>query len=283
MPATFPAALTAPSASWADAPARSTTAKSGGTPGAGRVRPAWISYAVTSLPAAKANGPGVPATRARTRTPRGRGAADRRRESRRPEPAKIRDRALAPGHDDEIGRAELGRRRDPAHADPGLLGERLEVVEVREAREPDDRDLDRHALAARGLARRVEIERILGGRQPAGDPRHDPEHGHARARGQLLEPRTEHRHVAAEPVHDEAAHARAVGRIEERERAHECSEHAAAVDVADEQDARVGEPGDAHVHDLGRREVDLGGTPCAFDDDEVVGAPETRQALADDR
>ena len=58
--------------------------------------------------------------------------------------------------------------------------------------------------------------------------------------------------VAAELVDDEAGDARALVGLEQLERADERGEDAAAIDVADEQHRRVGEPRDVHVDDVAR-------------------------------
>ncbi len=52
--------------------------------------------------------------------------------------------------------------------------------------------------------------------------------------------------------------------------ADELGDDAAAVDVAEEDDGDVCGGGEAHVGDVARAEVDLGGAACAFDDDEVA-------------
>ena len=107
--------------------------------------------------------------------------------------------------------------------------------------------------------------------------RHDAQHRHAGARGQHVEPGREQLAVAAELVDDEGRDARALVRLEQLERADQRGEHAAAVDVADEQHRRVGEPRDVHVDDVARAQVDLGRAARALDHDQLVALA---QALA---
>ena len=104
-----------------------------------------------------------------------------------------------------------------------------------------------------------------------------------------LGPGAEQRGVAAEPVEDEAGEPLA-GRVgDERPRAVEVGERAAAVDVGDEQGGGVGVGEHPVVDEVG--EVDLGRAAGALDDDELVLAaqpverrghrrPQVRAALA---
>ena len=199
------------------------------------------------------------------------------------EPGEIRHRALAARQHHEVRRAERRRRRDEAEAHSGLGGERLEVIEVREPRQPHDRDLDRvGGSVVRAARERVEVERVLRSYQPLLEPRHDTQHGHAGTRDELVEPRGEDRALAPELVHDQAAHAHAVGGVEERECPHERREDPAPVDVADEQHASLGEPRDAHVDDVVVAQVDLRRAPRALDQHELDGPSQPLEALRHD-
>ena len=87
---------------------------------------------------------------------------------------------------------------------------------------------------------------------------------------EIVESGFEQRHVAAELVDEERRDACAMRRFEQLDRADELREDAAAIDIADEHDRRLGALGHLHVHDIARLQVDLGGRAGAFDDDEVV-------------
>jgi len=155
---------------------------------------------------------------------------------------------------------DLVRAVHEAHVHAGLGGERLEVVEVRDERQPHDGDVDRAGRAPAGTV--VQVERVLGGHEPRFEVRDHAEHRYARACAQLGKPRGQHRLVAPESVDDEAADPRAVRRIEQRERAEERGEDPAAIDVAHQQHRRVGHAGHAHVDDVAVAQVDLGRAPA---------------------
>ncbi len=137
--------------------------------------------------------------------------------------------------------------------------------------------------AASSPAAGREVERILRGHETLGDPRHHAQHRHAGQGVQLGEAGSEDLRIATQPIDDEPGHPRAVGRGQQRQRADESSEHAATVDVAHQQDRRLRQPGDVHVHEVGVAQVDLGRAPRALDDDHVVRRPQARQALGHDR
>ena len=111
-------------------------------------------------------------------------------------------------------------------------------------------------------------------------------HAEHRLAGQLLElrqTRPEDFHVAAEFVDDKAADARLLVLVEQLDRAVERSEHAAAVDVPDEQHRCVHELRKSHVHDVVLLEIDLGRTAGALDDNDVVLGGEAVERLLNNR
>ncbi len=159
--------------------------------------------------------------------------------------------------------------------------ERLEVVVVRDPGEAYDRDLDL-PLRAPGRGRGV-VERhgVFVGDAELADVGEHAEHRHAGPLLEEAEPRVEETRIAAELVDDEPRHARALVRLEELHRADERREDPAPIDVPDEDDRRVGDPGDEHVHDVAFLQVNLRGTAGPFDHDEVVRRPEPRERRAD--
>jgi|GEM_PF-4728302 len=98
----------------------------------------------------------------------------------------------------------------------------------------------------------------------------DPQHRHAGFLCEPLEARLEQRNIAAEAVDDEALYARLLARLEHCECAVEVREHAALVDVGDDDDIGVGSLGESHVGEVVLAQVDLGRAARAFDQDAVV-------------
>ena len=177
--------------------------------------------------------------------------------------------ALEPGRmtsDVVPGIGSPGRRK--MQLDAGLEGERIEVVEVRDARigeHGDERLAAGHAFLAS-----VEGERVLG-REAAGIPEegHEAEAGPAGGLLDRLHAVREQRRVAAELVDDEAGDVGRVLGCDDGLGAGEAGDDAAAVDVADEDDRHVGGAGEAEVGDVAGAQVDLGGRARAFDEDEI--------------
>ena len=100
---------------------------------------------------------------------------------------------------------------------------------------------------------------------------------------QVLQPRREDRRVAAELVDHEARHERLVGGLEQRQRAEQRGEHAAAVDVADHEHRQAGGAREAHVRDVAGAQVDLRRRARALADDDVVAGAQVGQRARDDR
>src|SRR5206468_8578743 len=162
---------------------------------------------------------------------------------------------------DDVGAGDLVGVAYEAYVNAGLPRQRLEVVEVRDERQADDRDVKR---AGRAPARRlVQIERVLGGYEASVEVRDDSEHRHSGARAELGKPGRQYGRVAPESVDDEAPDPCAVIRIEQTQGAEQGGEHAAAIDVAHEQHRRVRHARDRHVDDVAIAQVDLGRAPGA--------------------
>ena len=79
----------------------------------------------------------------------------------------------------------------------------------------------------------------------------------------------EQRGIATEFVDDEASDHRGILGIDHRLDADELGDHAAAVDVADDDDGNVGAPRKTHVGDVVLAQIDFGGTAGAFDQNEI--------------
>jgi hypothetical protein len=113
------------------------------------------------------------------------------------------------------------------------------------------------------------------------EPRQHADDRHA---GQLLDERRtgrQERRVAAELVEDEAADPRPLFFGEQGPGAVEVSEGAAAVDVGDKQDRRLGRARDAHVGQVELPQIDLGRAAGAFDHDQLELVEQRAQRLLD--
>jgi hypothetical protein len=123
-------------------------------------------------------------------------------------------------------------------------------------------------------------ERILG-RQPGGlrEERHEADRRPARARSDEGHPLGEQRRIPAHLVDDEAGDLRGIGGIDGGLRPEDLRDDAAAVDVADDDDRRVGRSGEPHIGDVARSKVDLRRRASALDEDDVRLRPEAREAF----
>ena len=184
-------------------------------------------------------------------------------------------------HDVGIPRQRAGEGRHH-EIDRWLHPERVEVVDVRDARQQRDDDLD--AAARRGDPRAVAVEAhgVLG-RQAARrfEPRHNAPAGPAGSPLDLPHAVVEPRSVTPKPVDREAGDERRVAGVEQCPRADERGDHPAAVDVSEETDRRFDAAREAHVGDVTPPQVGLGGAAGAFDDDQVAPGGEPLEAVED--
>ena len=100
---------------------------------------------------------------------------------------------------------------------------------------------------------------------------------------QQLGRRCQERRVAPELVQHEATDPPTVGLRKQAPRPVEVREHAAAVDVPDEDDRRVGDPRRAHVGEVGLEEVDLRRAARPLEQHEVVLGQKLAQRALDRR
>ena len=206
-------------------------------------------------------------------------------EPRGAQPREILDGRLRPRHDDEVGALDVGRRAREAHPHAGLRADRVEVGEVAHPAQPQDGDVER--VAARGGRRlgrrRLERERVLDVHPEILDERQHAEHRAAGARAEVVQAGREDRLVAAELVDHEARDERLVGGLEQRERAEQRREDAAAVDVADDEHRQAGGAREPHVRDVAGAQVDLRRAAGALADDDVVARAQVGERALDDR
>jgi hypothetical protein len=185
--------------------------------------------------------------------------------------------------DDEVGVA--GQR--PSRLNEGdrhvrLGGQRVEVVEVGDTRQPRHGDANRPGRPRRG--RTIEDDRVLR-RQPAGrlEPWHHAEARQVGALGDDAKPVAEQARIAAELVDDVAAQPRPFARLQHRPGTDQAGDRAAAVDVGDEHDGNAGRLGEAHVGDVAVAQVDLRRAAGALDEHQVTTVREPSEAFQHSR
>ena len=196
----------------------------------------------------------------------------------------VGDRGLGAGQDHEGAVPRQGRapaQQQELH--PGLGGQRVEVVEIADAGQHRHGDPQGGAGVARGrpeggeqilrVLRRQAARRIGEGHQPQRRP--------AGALRDRVHPFREERGVAAHPVHQEAPDHRRILRRQHGLRAHEAGDHPAPVDVAHQHDRRARGAGEAHIGDVARAQVDLGGAARPLHQHEVGFRPQPREAVED--
>ena len=116
----------------------------------------------------------------------------------------------------------------------------------------------------------IERHGVFGG-QPVscGEMRNKAKGGPAGLVFDQLHRRVEEARVAAEFVDEEAADHGRVGRIDHRFRADDLGDHAAAVDIAQDDDRNIGRAGKSHIGEIASPEIDLGGGTRTFDKNEI--------------
>eukprot|EP01136_Pigoraptor_vietnamica_P026946 Opistho-1_new@82592 len=180
-------------------------------------------------------------------------------------------------HDQRGLRRDRLAGRHHHHLHIGFQHQRVEVVEVRDARQDRAGDQD---TPLRPFDRALQPHRILAG-QPrgGGQPVHQPIAGPEAALLDLAIAVREQRRVAAELVDDEAADHRGVLGIDHRAGADHRCDHAAAVDIADQHHRDAGGPREAHIGDVACAQVDLRRRSRALDHDDVACRVEPPEAL----
>ena len=199
---------------------------------------------------------------------------DRVRETGLPQPGQVGERRPGAGEHHHVGGREVAGLVDEAHPDAGLEAQRVDVGEVADPRQHHHGDPERVGLGSGRPDPVPERQRVLGVQPQVRQP---GQHAQHRPAGELLEraePGPEQAEVAAELVDHEAGHQRLVLGVEQGERAVHGGEDAAAVDVADEHRRDRAVPGQAHVDEVVRPEVDLGRAAGPLADHDVVAGGE---------
>ena len=198
----------------------------------------------------------------------------------RAQPGQVGGGGLAAGQDDPVHVIQLGRAARPGQAHAGHVLERLELVQVADARIGDDS----HARVHRAAAARAVVEHaVFLGQAVAEVHRHHGQGGHAGELLQLIRPGRQQRWIATELVEHETAQTRPVLGRQQRPGAVQVGQRAAAVDVGHQQAARIGVARHAQVDHVAGHQIQLGGRAGAFDHHHVVFGAQRVQCGGDGR
>ena len=182
------------------------------------------------------------------------------------QPAQVLDGALGARQEDHIGPVQV---RHPVHIPQRHVAVPLKGAEVRE-------------IGDTGQADHRDVYQLAGGvpAEPLGEAvlvvdvhmgiGHDPHHRHAAQLFQDLQPRGQNTAVTPEFIDDRALDPGFFILLQQGDGTVKLGEHAAPVDVAHQQHRRVHQLGQAHVDNVLLLQVDLGGTACPLDDDDVI-------------
>lgn len=176
---------------------------------------------------------------------------------------------LLPGSD-KVSAVELLRTAGPDHLSDLL--DRLELIEVGRGRVGNHG----HPGSARSRTLRWRSAVLIG--QGVAEHRHHPGDGDAGQLLQELRSGGEQPGITTESVEDERTDPRPIVGLEQRPRPIEMRESAAAINVADEQYSSIGSTSHRHVRQVRIEEIDLGGTACPLDDDQVELLEQAPQA-----
>ena len=126
----------------------------------------------------------------------------------------------------------------------------------------------------------IETASSAGKRAQAGSQGMTPKQAPSGAAFDVRDAGVEQGRVAAELVDREAADHRGICRIEHRLRADEARDHAAALDVAEQQHRYAGASGEAHVRDVSPAQVRFGRAARALDQYEFVAGAQAGRSSA---
>ena len=197
----------------------------------------------------------------------------------RAQPGQIAGRGLAAGQHDPVSALQLRGRARPDQAQARHVFQGLEFIQIAQARPGDDGHRQRRHAGVPAAGRRAAVVKhpVFFGQAVLALHGNGGHGGHARQAFELLRRGREQGGIAPEFVEHKAVDERTVGLGQQRPGAVKMGESAAPVHIGHQQAARASVAGHAHVHDIARHEVDLGGRACAFDDQHVVFGPQRIQ------
>ncbi len=196
------------------------------------------------------------------------------------QPGQVGHGGPAAGQDHQVGVGDLGGGGDEPDRHARLGRQRVGVGEVADPGQPDHRHPEHVAGRAQGRLIRPgpEAERVLRVQPQPGRPRQHAEHRPAGEVAQPVQARLQQSGVAAELVHHEPGDQRLVLGAEQGEGAVQGGQRAAPVDVGDHDHRQARRPGQAHVRDVVRAQVDLGRAARTLADDRVEPVRQPGQA-----
>ena len=181
-----------------------------------------------------------------------------------------------------VQRCQFGRAAHPQQAQARHVFQRLELVEVADARIGDDRHGPALVAVGSRPARRRRVEHAIFLGQTVPPPhRQGRDSRYTGQRFELLGRGRQQRGVTAKLVEHEAVQQGAIRFGHQRPGTVQVRKGTTPVDVRDQQAARVGMPRDAKVDDVAGHQVDLGRRARAFDHDHVVFLAQRIERLRD--
>ena len=182
------------------------------------------------------------------------------------QPAQVVQGALGAGQNHQIRQAQSLRPVHIPHPHQRMLLQRGKIGEIGDAGQTHHRRID--GAASFGLVQPGRQGILVVDLHP--DIGHHPQHRHPGLFFQGGQAGTQDRRVAPEFVDHQALDAGPLVGVQQGHRAVQLGKHPAPVDIPCQQHRRIHHPGQAHVDDVVRLEVDLSRAARPLDDDDVV-------------
>ena len=183
------------------------------------------------------------------------GLLDRVRHAAFTQPAQIAEGIFTARENDQVGVGQRLRVADIAHPDVRLRRQGVKVGKIGDMRQVNDGDVDIAPVGAvvfPGLQRDAVLILKVNFK-----PRHNAQHRHAGQRLDLLDPRAQERHIAAEFIDNHAFHPRSLLGLQQRQRAVNRGKYPAAVDVGHQDHRALRHFGHAHIDDIAVAQVNF--------------------------
>ena len=184
------------------------------------------------------------------------------------QPAEVAERIFTARQDHHIHARQLLRLANIADADVRLRRQRVEIGKIGDVRHLNHGNLNIAPVGAQ-IFPFLQRDAVLIFKIDV-QPRHDAEHRDAGERFYLLDPGIQQRHVAAKFINNHALDPRALAIVQQRERAVDRGEYAAAIDIRHEDHRALGHLGHAHIDDVAIAQIDLRRTSCPFQHQHIM-------------